>query len=33
VQTTSALDALHLEEVLEHVNAPSYHLDATGIAG
>ena len=26
----SALDAVHLEEVLEHVNVPSYHLDAVG---
>jgi PAS domain S-box-containing protein len=25
------LDAVHLEEVLEHVNVPSYHLDRTGI--
>ena len=26
----SALDAVRLEEVLEHVNVPSYHLDAVG---
>jgi len=25
------LDAAHLEEVLEHVNVPSYHLDPTGV--
>jgi PAS domain S-box-containing protein len=25
------LDAVHLEEVLEDVNVPSYHLDRTGI--
>jgi PAS domain S-box-containing protein len=25
------LDATHLEEVLEHVNVPSYHIDPTGV--
>ena len=25
------LDAAHLEEVLEHVNVPSYHIDPTGV--
>jgi PAS domain S-box-containing protein len=25
------LDAVHLEEVLEHVNVPSYHIDPTGV--
>jgi PAS domain S-box-containing protein len=25
------LDAVHLEEALEHVNVPSYHIDPTGI--
>jgi PAS domain S-box-containing protein len=25
------LDVVHLEEVLEHVNVPSYHIDPTGI--
>jgi PAS domain S-box-containing protein len=29
--TASALDAVHIEEVLEHVNVPSYHIDPTGI--
>ena len=27
----AALDAVHLEEVLEHVNVPSYHIDPTGV--
>jgi PAS domain S-box-containing protein len=31
VQTASTLDAVHLEEVLEHVNVPSYHIDPSGI--
>jgi PAS domain S-box-containing protein len=26
-----SLDAVHLEEVLEHVNVPSYHIDTDGI--
>ena len=26
-----ALDAAHLEEVLEHVNVPSYHIDPSGV--
>ena len=26
-----SLDAAHLEEVLEHVNVPSYHIDPAGI--
>jgi len=25
------LDAVHLEEALEHVNVPSYHIDPTGV--
>jgi PAS domain S-box-containing protein len=25
------LDAAHLEEVLEHVNVPSYHIDPSGV--
>ena len=28
---TPRLDAAHLEEVLEHVNVPSYHIDPTGV--
>src|SRR3954453_19915572 len=27
----STLDVVHLEEVLEHVNVPSYHIDAAGV--
>jgi PAS domain S-box-containing protein len=27
----STLDPVHLEEVLEHVNVPSYHTDSNGI--
>jgi hypothetical protein len=30
-RTASALDAVHIEELLEHVNVPSYHIDPTGI--
>lgn len=30
-RTAPALDAVHIEEVLEHVNVPSYHIDPTGI--
>ena len=29
--TASALESMQLEEVLEHVNVPSYHIDAAGI--
>jgi len=25
------IDAVHLEEVLEHVNVPSYHIDPSGV--
>jgi PAS domain S-box-containing protein len=28
---STPLDAVHLEEVLEHVNVPSYHIDPRGI--
>jgi PAS domain S-box-containing protein len=32
VEATAAnLDAAHLEEVLEHVNVPSYHIDPSGV--
>jgi PAS domain S-box-containing protein len=27
----AVLDVVHLEEVLEHVNVPSYHIDPTGV--
>lgn len=30
-RTAPALDAVHIEEVLEYVNVPSYHIDPTGI--
>jgi PAS domain S-box-containing protein len=30
-RSASTLDAVQLEEVLEHVNVPSYHLDSSGV--
>jgi PAS domain S-box-containing protein len=30
-RSASALDAVQLEDVLEHVNVPSYHIDTVGI--
>ena len=29
--TPLTLDAVHLEDALEHVNVPSYHIDPTGV--
>ena len=29
--STSLLESMKVEEVLEHVNVPSYHIDSTGI--
>jgi PAS domain S-box-containing protein len=31
VDAMPALDVVHLEEVLEHVNVPSYHIDPSGV--
>jgi PAS domain S-box-containing protein len=28
---TSPLESVHVDEVLEHINVPSYHIDAMGI--